>query len=174
MRITLLLLFGWFYISADLYAQKVEALNGIITIDTALNFTRLSGSQIFDTTKSWLSENTAPSYKDMLKKEEPSKMIKLLRLANYWAALGTRQTYSHDLIFTIDDTRLTITLINFRTYSHNQNVNPIEQSMTSGMSADEFFIDKNGKLKKKWSKFYTDVERDFKEFVSDFTTTLKK
>ncbi len=120
----------------------------------------------------WLITNTYPAYGEMLKGEIEPEFINLLKIIDYWAALGTKQAYSQDLIIKISGDNLLIRQEKFRTYIHQQGYKPLEQYMRSGMWADNFFIAKDGSLKKTYSKFYDDVKEKFVRLVKNISDEL--
>lgn len=144
------------------HAQKVHVENGKMVIDTTIVLGE-STEDNFKTIKKWCVKEMS-SFNDMVKGEVSPELIKLLKISRYWAAAGTRQDYSHDLIFALKGNEVQISLINFKTYSAKEGVSAIEQAEKSGWSGDKFFINKKGELKD-FPKFYADVEQQFRELV---------
>ncbi len=143
--------------------------HGVMTIDTVVNTTVIH-DKAFNIIKKWAITNVQ-DYNGMVKGEVAPDLIKYLYITDYWAAMGTRQKYSQDVIVDVRDGSVKISLNNFRTYVPDKNTHPMQQA-AKGWSGDKFFEDSNNQLKPKFKKFYTDVEAKFIVLVKEMTSGL--
>jgi hypothetical protein len=150
----------FFRLTAD--GQKIHPTNERkLVIDTTMLMPGLSKAQIFNNLKKWAILKMT-NYNDMLKGEVDGSLIKLLDLTDYWAAGGTKQTYSQDVTFEINEGKIYVKIDNLKTYVEEKGVRPIDRVAMHGYPADKFFINKDGELKK-YPKFYSDVNVQFRE-----------
>src|SRR5688500_8971235 len=143
-RIIKIVLFALLTLLTSLaYSQTVHVTTERkMIIDTTLHFDGQTDEAVFTAIKKWCVMKT-PNYNDMLKGELSPTLIRMLKLSEYWALGGSKQSYSSDLTFEIKGSQLHITLSNLMTYIPKDGVRAVDQA-DKGYAGDCCLVRRQG------------------------------